>query len=80
MLSDSLMSLLNKMQSGLMIPDKKLSYAYAMGVNVISYGCKASCSGDCEDSCAGGCEGSCSGSCDDSCSGSCQYGASHESD
>lgn len=75
MLTDTLMSLLEKIQIGLgNFSDASLMFAYADGISNVAYGCASSCSGDCEDSCAGGCEGDCSGSCHDSCDGSCQYG------
>ena len=74
MLTDTLMSLLEKIQSGLgNFSDANLMFAYADVLSEFSSGC-SSCSGWCE----GDCEGGCYGSCDGSCSGSCQAGVKSE--
>ncbi len=73
MFTKDLMLLLDKIQNELMIPDKELSYTYAIGVDEISYGCNSSCGGDCENSCSGDCDYSCTGDCESSCETQC-YG------
>lgn len=72
MLADSLMSLLEKIQSGVShISGANLMFAYADGLSEFTSGC-SSCSGGCEGDCEGGCDGSCEGGCWGSCQGEVQ--------